>query len=180
MRSLSIIVCAWLVVPSLSAAQQEPWKPERGPTYGAPRAEWVSRQEVRREADRFAERTAQLYRTLIREDGYEQLGERARRLAVRAERLRRDVREGAPYSATLSEYYDLQEDLHGLRARVFRVHRAEHSERVAEQWGRVMAAHDRMALALNVPSEALCEPEPYQPWQRRPGQAPEPWRGPPR
>jgi hypothetical protein len=151
---MAVVFAALIALPA-EAAGQTGGRYERR-VWDANPLSWSSRDELARHAHELSENSLRLYRAMVQVDTYGQFARMARSLAVIAERLHQDVEGGAPQGVLLGDYDALQQELQTLRARLFDAHQVHHGLHVQHLWGNVMAAHERVALSLSVPSTALC------------------------
>lgn len=149
LRSLLLAVPLVWAAPDLASAQDLDYRGERVP--------WSEQGEVASAARQIADRATQLARHMRRFEGYSPLTDEAQRFARTAQIFERSVRSGAPYPQLMSSFDVLQREYYEMRDAFFRAHRAHHIEELVREWTSLVAGFERLALALGVEEERLCE-----------------------
>jgi hypothetical protein len=122
--------------------------------YGS--AGWTGNQQVEADAHRLSQQSARVAERLQRAQGNTYLSHQAIQLANAAQRFDQAVSASAPPQQVMQSFMSLQQQYYDTRTALFRANRGANMSQLNDDWARLAASHERLALSMGIEETQYC------------------------
>ncbi len=161
LRTIGFIIASVLCFAPLATAQdfdrhvdesgQRGWQ-----QYGA--MPWGVNEQVAADAHRLSQQASRMAQALQQTAGAGYLTQQSNQLATAAEQFHRAVEASAPPRQVMQSFMNLQQQYYNTRTAFFQANRTADLRQLSDNWARLAASHERLALSMGVQEDQFCNP----------------------